>query len=51
MRMGRSSVSLGIERAARREHTLLEAPVADHLGIKAAITRTGNFFEKDAVER
>ena len=51
MRMGRSGVSLGIERASRGEHALLEAPVADHLGVKAAVARAGDLFEKDAVER
>ena len=31
-------------------YTLLEAAVADHLGVKPAVARTGDLLEEDAVE-
>ena len=51
VRVGCGGIPVGVERAARREYALLEAAVADHLGVKPAVARTGDLLEEDAVER
>ena len=44
-------VAFVVERAARREHSFLETPVAYHLGIQSAVSRSGDLLEEYSVER